>query len=168
MDHAGHGLESSCNSCKARLAPIAFERSPPADAGGALFDLDLAQTVLDHLNFGVALFGKGTRLLFINLIYDKLEKPKKTKGPRASAQEFDALRANYLRYTEAAINMILPVLLFAFVYPKYSAERLGGAPTAQFWWAGGIAVAAALFFVGMFTYRSYLEKAGQVPQAAQE
>jgi len=134
-----------------------------------------ARTLTDNLSailgfaFVLAVIGSQVaRLLFINLIYDKLEKPKKTKGPRASAQEFDALRANYLRYTEAAINMILPVLLFAFVYPKYSAERLGGAPTAQFWWAGGIAVAAALFFVGMFTYRSYLEKAGQVPQAAQE
>jgi hypothetical protein len=62
--------------------------------------------------------------------------------------------------------MILPVLLFAFVYPKYSADRLGGTPTPQLWWAGGIAVATALFFVGMFTYRSYLEKAGQIPDEA--
>jgi len=31
----------------------------------------------------------------------------------------------------------------------------------------GLAVAAALFFVGQFTYRSYLEKAGQVTPAPQ-
>lgn len=72
MDHAGHGLETSCSACRARLAPIAIEAGATVDtanavaAGDAPFDLDLAQAVLDHLNFGVALFGKGTRLLFIN------------------------------------------------------------------------------------------------------
>ena len=132
-----------------------------------------ARTLTENLSailglaFVLAVIGSQVaRLLFINLIYDKIEKPQETKGPRASSQEFDALRANYLRYTEAAINMILPVLVFAFVYRSTPAERLGGEPTAQFWWAGGIAVATALFFVGMFTYRSYLEKAGQVQEPA--
>lgn len=121
------------------------------------------------LAFVLAVIGSQVaRLLFINLIYDKLEDPKKTRGKDATSPEADALRANYLRYTEAAINMILPVLLFAFVFPKYSTDRLGGAPTPGLWYAGGIAVATALFFVGMFTYRSYLEKAGQVREAKTE
>ena len=133
-----------------------------------------ARTLTDNLSailafaFVLAVIGSQVaRLLFINLIYDKLEKPRKTEGVKAAAQDFDSLRANYLRYTEAAINMILPVLLFAFVYPKYSAERLGGDPMPGLWYAGGLAVAAALFFVGQFTYRSYLEKAGQVTPAPQ-
>jgi hypothetical protein len=131
-----------------------------------------ARTLTENLSailglaFVLAVIGSQVaRLLFINLIYDKLEKPKKTATREATSTEADALRANYLRYTEAAINMIMPVLLFSFVYPKYSAERLGGEPLPGLWYAGGIAVATALFFVGMFTYRSYLEKAGQVPKA---
>ena len=33
---------------------------------GAPFDVELAQAVLDHLSVGVALFGRGMRLVFIN------------------------------------------------------------------------------------------------------
>jgi hypothetical protein len=130
-----------------------------------------ARTLTDNLSailglaFVLAVIGSQVaRLLFINLAYDKLLKPEKTEADAATGADADSLRANYLRYTEAAINMIMPVLLFAFVYPKYSAERLGGSPLPGVWYAGGIAIAAALFFVGMFTYRSYLEKSGQIKE----
>ena len=45
------------------------------------------------------------------------------------------------------------MLLFAFVYPS---TRQSGDPIPGLWYAGGIAAAAALFFFGQFTYRSYL------------
>jgi hypothetical protein len=132
-----------------------------------------ARTLTENLSailglaFVLAVIGSQVaRLLFVNLAYDRLLKPEKTDTKDATSAEADSLRANYLRYTEAAINMILPVLLFAFVYPKYSADRLGGSPISGVWYAGGIAIAAALFFVGMFTYRSYLEKSGQIEEPA--
>ena len=72
-----------------------------------------ARTLTDNLSailafaFVLAVIGSQVaRLLFINLIYDKLEKPKKTEGVKAAAQDFDSLRANYLRYTEAYVGIV--------------------------------------------------------------
>ena len=128
-----------------------------------------ARSLTDNLSailglaFVLAVIGSQVaRLVFINLIYDRIEKPEKTDGKKATSPEFDALRANYLRYTEAAINMILPVLLFCFVFPTYSQTRLGGSSSSLRWYIGGLLVATALFFVGLFTYRSYLDKSGQI------
>jgi len=76
MEQTRLAIDSSSDRRGARIVPMAIRLEPPPAAPTAgvtpviqeegLFDVELAQTVLDHLSVGVALFGRDTRLLFIN------------------------------------------------------------------------------------------------------
>jgi hypothetical protein len=74
------------------------------------------------------------------------------------SRQDEELVTNYFRYTEGAINMIVPVLLLGFIFPAYATERL---PYAVNGWAfriGGVLVAAALGYAGYLTYLNFVRK----------
>jgi hypothetical protein len=106
-----------------------------------------------------------SRYIFINQLYDRMVKPKHPDSELATSPEFDSLRANYLRYTEASVNMIFPVMAFCVVFPRYASSRLEMSPNAFGWALGGILVSVALFFVGKKTYESYNRKVAEMQGA---
>lgn len=114
----------------ARIPPTPISLECPRTAGegvsaviqgGALFDVDLAQTILDHLSVGVALFGRGTELLFINRA--ALDHCKRFPGLRVDAgalvlQE-DRSRNEFLRALRSARDGV-----WSFVQIVSGCERL--------------------------------------------
>lgn len=109
-------------------APIGLERPragaegvPAVIQDGAQFDVDLARTILDQLSVGVALFGCGTQLLFINRA--ALNHCKRFPGLRVDAgalvlQE-DHSRNEFLRALRSARDG-----MWSFVQIASGCERL--------------------------------------------
>jgi len=113
-----------------------------------------------------------SRLVFVRLLYDRLL-GKKSKRPPArmlSNEEREQLVISYYRYVEGSINMIVPVVAFAVVFPRYANTRLQLTDPVNAWtWAiAGIALAGLLAVSGFTTYRSFREKeqelAGEVAE----
>ncbi|SFM05080.1 helix-turn-helix transcriptional regulator [Variovorax sp. OV329] len=120
---------SNSTHLAARVAPTPISQEPAGPGAGVsaviqeriLFDVDLAQAVLDHLSVGVALFGRGTQLLFINRA--ALNHCRRFPGLRVDAGALvlqdDRSRNEFLRALRSARDGV-----WSFVQIAGGAERL--------------------------------------------
>lgn len=111
-----------------------------------------------------------SRLVFVNLIYDKrIKRSKRTpvaaiKAGTAAKETHDELVRDYYRYVEGCINMIGPTALFGVVFPLYARSRLVGVSN-EYLVAISIAAflsAIALGFGGFYTYREYRKRVNEL------
>lgn len=68
-----------------------------------------------------------------DLLYEKRKSKSsllKQRSP-AYATAYQDLVTNHLRYAEGAVNMAIPVFLFGWVYPWFTAPFLSGGPTGD-------------------------------------
>jgi hypothetical protein len=105
-----------------------------------------------------------SHLLFVDLIYErhpairKLREAAPVSSQQLMSKQDDELVKNYYRYTEGAVNSILPVLLTGFVFPRY-AQRYAVLEAPQFLlMAAAVTVAALLLLVGFNNYKSFIKK----------
>jgi hypothetical protein len=113
-----------------------------------------------------------SRLVFVRLLYDRLLGAKSRRPPARmlSNEEREQLVTSYYRYVEGAINMIVPVVAFALVFPRYANARLQLADPVNAWtWAiAGLVLAGLLVAAGFTTYRSFREKEQELTGKAAE
>lgn len=154
-----------------RAATLAAVNNRLADANSFSFNLrTLGENTGSILAFAVILgviISQVSRLLFINLWFDRRLKPASTPTAVATNEEYDKLRTNYLRYVEGSINMIPPVLLFGIVYPLYAQQRLGTRASPILWGLGALVVCALLTLSAYNTYESYVKKLRDLPSKPQ-
>jgi hypothetical protein len=74
------------------------------------------------------------------------------------SKQDEELVKNYFRYTEGAINMIVPVLLWGFIFPTYATERLSYGVNGWAMRIGGVFIAVVLVYSGYQTYLSFVRK----------
>jgi len=109
------------------------------------------------------------RLIFVNWIYESILKtryPKLAKGTRSpntrllNKTEYDETVSNYYRYVEGSINMIVPVIAFGAVAPRFVDAKLQAVGPFWIWvWLLTSALVAGLLIVsGYKTYVTFREK----------
>ena len=81
------------------------------------------------------------------------------------SKQDEELVTHYFRYTEGAINMIVPVILVGFIFPLYARQRLN----YDISFAGSVLVTAALAVMlaisGYKTYLSFVKKRKALAEA---
>lgn len=138
------------------------------------FTDNLSAVLAFSVIFGV-LLSQVQRLVFVHWIYDPLLKRSATAGGvmqairsgRVEKKDYEELITNYYRYVEGSVNMILPVLLFGLVFPAYVKARLPvvSAPSALWFGAGAVVLAALLAVSGFYTYRRFRAKEDELVRA---
>lgn len=121
------------------------------------------------------LLSQVNRLIFIRGIYDTLlqkmdNKYAETRNALVALGDQDTtdqLVSQYYRYTEGAINLVAPVVLFGWYFPRYANTKLSlesGDISSIGFLVGSLALAVLLIVSGFFTYRSFREKGGEIAQ----
>jgi hypothetical protein len=102
------------------------------------------------------------RLVLVNWIFESIlsrdHKPREIKNVNKEAK--DDLVTNYYRYVEGSINMIVPVIAFGIVVPRFIDARLEPVSAAVQWMSflTGVIIAALLAISGFLTYKTYRQK----------
>jgi hypothetical protein len=145
-----------------RAAVLATLNNQFSDANSFAFN---ARTIGENISALLALsvilgviVSQVSRYVFIDNIFDRALKPPPTPLVVVADKEYDDLRTNYLRYVEGAINMIPPILLFGFVFPKFSAIELQQDVSAVTWGGAAVVISIVLGLVAFNTYKSYVNK----------
>lgn len=108
--------------------------------------------------------------LLIDVVYARFpaviaaEKPPISIAQLLSKQD-EELVTHYFRYTEGAINMIVPVILVGFVFPLYARQRLSY--DISFGWSVLLTAALAVILAisGYKTYLSFVKKRKALAEA---
>lgn len=148
----------------ARLQTLENQR---ADAESLQFNLitftdNLAAFIAFAVVLGI-LLSQLAHLALVDLLYSRspavidAEATPITIAQLMSKQD-DELVKNYFRYTEGAINMIIPVLLWGLIFPPYATERLSYVVNGWAIRIGGVVIAGALVYSGYQTYLSFVRK----------
>ena len=156
--------KESHDAAVARLQTLENQRS---DAESLQFNLiTFTDNIAAFIAFAVVLgilLSQLAHLGLIDLAYAKTaavveaEKTPITIAQILSRQDEELVK-NYFRYTEGAINMIVPVLLSGFIFPTYATERLSYGVNGWAIRIAGVLVAVALVYAGYQTSLSFVRK----------
>lgn len=134
-----------------------------------IFTNNISAVLAFAVVIGVVL-GQVSRLLFVNLIYDKrIKRSRRTpvaavKAGTAAKETHDELVRDYYRYVEGCINMIAPTALFGLVFPLYARARLVSVSNEYLIAIsiGALLSAVALGMGGFYTYREYRKRVNEL------
>jgi len=137
----------------------------------ASFTNNISMVIAFSIVLGV-LVSQASHLLFIDFLYGRFPPVKQILSSCAvtteqlMSKQDDELVKNYYRYTEGAVNSILPVLLTGYVFPHYASQKLELTVSSMRLLTWTWVIVAVLATVGYRTYKSFLNKRAQLAREA--